>query len=278
MPGEERSIGPKDAGIKKPQKHLLNMKNLTATITFLFLTLISVRNISAQESAASLYNEGNRLYREGRYQESVEKYELITAMGVHNSRVYYNLGNAYFRLGKIGKAILAYERAKRLSPGDEDILANLEFVNMLKSDKPSASDTNPLIYFLRLLRDLFSPDELALAFSFALFAVAALLSLAIIRGRIGTRIAAIAIVLVVICIFSGTLLAFSAHSLRPGDAAVVMAEEIDAMSGPAEDYIKIFTLHEGTKVYIQRYSEDWVLIRLENGLGGWVRGEAMEVI
>ena len=254
------------------------MKNLTATIAFLFLILISVRSISAQESAVSLYNEGNRLYREGRYQESVEKYELITAMGVHSSRVYYNLGNTYFRLGKIGKAILAYERAKRLSPRDEDILANLEFVNMLKSDKPSTSDTNPLIYFLRLLRDLFSPDELALAFSFALFAVAALLSLAIIRGRIGTRIAAIAIALVIICVFSGALLAFRAHSLRPGDAAVVMAEEVDAMSGPAEDYIKVFTLHEGTKVYIQRYSEDWVLIRLENGLGGWVRRETIEVI
>jgi len=254
------------------------MRNFAALIALLFLILASGGSSLAQESAASLYNESNRLYREGRYREAIERYERIIDMGVHNSKVYYNLGNAYFRLGKIGRAILAYERARKLSPRDEDILANLKFVNTLRSDKPFPSDENPLAYLLRSLRDLFSPDELALAFSLSLFAAAAFLSAAIVRGRIGTRIGAIVIALGLVCALSGGLLAFRAHSIGLRNAAVVMAEEVDAMSGPGEDYTKIFTLHEGTKVYVQRYSGDWALIRLESGLGGWIKREAMEVI
>ena len=40
-------------------------------------------------------------------------------------RVFYNLGNSYQRLGKYGYAILAYERARLLTPRDPDLSANL---------------------------------------------------------------------------------------------------------------------------------------------------------
>src|SRR5579859_6698656 len=40
----------------------------------------------------------------------------------------YNLGNAYARAGKPGMAVLNYERAALLAPGDVDIDANLDYV------------------------------------------------------------------------------------------------------------------------------------------------------
>src|SRR5271154_3612109 len=40
----------------------------------------------------------------------------------------YNLGNSYARAGKPGMAILNYERADLLAPGDPDIEANLRLV------------------------------------------------------------------------------------------------------------------------------------------------------
>src|ERR1700727_796497 len=40
----------------------------------------------------------------------------------------YNLANSYARSGKPGLAVLSYERAALLAPGDSDINANLEYV------------------------------------------------------------------------------------------------------------------------------------------------------
>lgn len=45
------------------------------------------------------------------------------------------MGNAYYRTGDNTKAIIAYERALRLSPGDNDVLFNLQFVRNKTVDK-----------------------------------------------------------------------------------------------------------------------------------------------
>src|SRR5579871_2411722 len=66
---------------------------------------------------------------------------LIAALALWGSQVFaqasppkysadalYNLGNSYARAGKPGLAVLSYERAALLAPGDADINANLEYV------------------------------------------------------------------------------------------------------------------------------------------------------
>jgi len=37
-------------------------------------------------------------------------------------------------------------------------------------------------------------------------------------------------------------------------------------------------MHEGTKVRVVRSERDWSLVRLQNGLGGWVRVDQIEPI
>src|SRR5882724_4891553 len=66
----------------------------------------------------------NQLYDSGKFAEAAAAYEKIEPKTAY---VYYNLGNAWFRQGKLGLAILNYERARRLTPRDPDILANLKF-------------------------------------------------------------------------------------------------------------------------------------------------------
>ena len=46
----------------------------------------------------------------------------------YSAAALYNLGNANARAGKHGAAVLNYERARLLAPGDPDILANLQIV------------------------------------------------------------------------------------------------------------------------------------------------------
>ncbi|MCQ3980520.1 MAG: hypothetical protein DPW09_44490, partial [Anaerolineae bacterium] len=66
----------------------------------------------------------NEDYEAGNYADAASIYEAIIASGLHNSNVYYNLGNAYFKQEDLGRAILNYRRAQRLDPRDADTTAN----------------------------------------------------------------------------------------------------------------------------------------------------------
>jgi len=54
-------------------------------------------------------------------------------------KLYYNLGNAYFKDDRIGKAILYYNRALRLAPGNDDII-----VTTSASPRPAPKTTSKI--------------------------------------------------------------------------------------------------------------------------------------
>jgi Tetratricopeptide repeat len=69
--------------------------------------------------------EANRLYAAGDFAGAAAAYEELLTKEGPDAAVYYNLGNSYQSLKRYGPAILAYERAKLLTPRDPDLLANL---------------------------------------------------------------------------------------------------------------------------------------------------------
>lgn len=80
-------------------------------------------------------NNADTEYQKGNYQQAIRDYEeILNNYGV-SAEVYYNLGNAYYRTDNITKAVLNYERAHLLSPGDEDISFNLQFARSKTIDK-----------------------------------------------------------------------------------------------------------------------------------------------
>ena len=54
------------------------------------------------------------------------QYEALHARGFENTALYRNQGDAYLLAGELPRAILAYRRGLRLSPGDESLQAHLE--------------------------------------------------------------------------------------------------------------------------------------------------------
>src|SRR4029077_19623718 len=91
--------------------------------------------------------------------------------GHESGPVYFNLGNAYFRAGNPGRAILNYERARRLMPRDPDLHANLGFA------RPGGEDEETPVW-ARLafpLAGRLTTDELLLGASAAYTALMLLL-------------------------------------------------------------------------------------------------------
>lgn len=228
--------------------------------------------------AAVQYNEAGKLYQEGRFQEALHLYEDLVGKGIQNPDIYYNASNAVYRTGGLGKAVLYLERALKLAPSDRDALANHTFLNSIKKDKEPADD-NPIVEFMSSrYRAVNLNDALAISgVSFAFMMVAATIGLFVVSWR---RKIVIVVAVVFGCAFiaSSGMALHKVHSGKTTTEAVIMVDEADAYSGPGEENTKIFTIHEGTKVVIERTQGGWNLVRLKSGAGGWIKSDAMEKI
>jgi tetratricopeptide (TPR) repeat protein len=99
---------------------------LLLTTTALLFLLFSSGNTLADEAPDKLFQQGNAAYDQKNFDTAIACYEKIIRENGYSAAVLYNLGNSYAEKGQIGRAILNYERARRLKPGDPDILGNLE--------------------------------------------------------------------------------------------------------------------------------------------------------
>jgi tetratricopeptide (TPR) repeat protein len=106
----------------------------------------------AFDSPRDAFLRAEKQYQDQNYEGAIETYEAIGELGVVDGALYYNLGNAYFKAGHLGRAILNYERALRLMPGDEDTRANLAFANELVSE---AVEPLPLPLFIGWIVELY---------------------------------------------------------------------------------------------------------------------------
>ena len=80
------------------------------------------------------YALGNALYRMRRYEEAAKSFREATSVPRLRRASYYNLGNAYVRTAEelpekeqlLSQAVVAYQEALRLEPGDSAAKWNLE--------------------------------------------------------------------------------------------------------------------------------------------------------
>ncbi len=103
---------------------------------------------------------GNDAYKRGDYAVAIEQYEEVLDNGFESGALYFNLGNSYYRKGELGKAILNYERAKRLLPRDSDLNFNYHYaLSQVKNGREEAS-LNFWHRFLKGYRQFYSTDEM----------------------------------------------------------------------------------------------------------------------
>lgn len=88
---------------------------------FLFILFVACLPLAA----ASDFDDANRKFESNDFAGAAEAYEDLLASEGPRAAVFYNLGNSYQKLEKFGPAILAYERARLLTPRDPDLRANL---------------------------------------------------------------------------------------------------------------------------------------------------------
>ena len=249
------------------------------TVALFVLSCLLVPGVCQAQGAS--FDEGNQRYQEGDFAGALERYMCILDDGLESGELYYNIGNSYFKLGELGPAILYYERASNLLLGDADLLANLELARSMTVD-----DITPLpgFWLFRVVRwwvELLTGS--ALVWLVALSYVAMMTAVIVVALRPARVLEAwgrrVAVVSAAVVVLFGVNLAVRELEVGAAEEAVIMASSVEVQSAPSDDTaLQIFAVHEGTKVRIERRSDAWVEVVLEDGKVGWLRADQLEPI
>lgn len=219
-----------------------------------------------------LWDQANTAYINNDFPTAISLYETILSSGRQSGKLYYNLANAYFKEQEIGRAILNYNRALRLNPGNEDIRYNLQVAEKMTKDHIDAVPEFFVKTWLSNLRNLLSSTTwavLSLVFLAAMLGSALfyLLSRRLVRRKIGFYGTATAFLLLVLT------LCFAAIDRREAidrTSAVVLRDAVAVKSSPDQNSTDLFILHEGTKVEISDRLNGWCEITIADGKrAGW---------
>lgn len=219
-------------------------------------------------------------YQRKNYQQAIVDYKELLKQGV-SSDIYFNLGNAYYRTDNITEAILAYERAHMLSPGNSDIRFNLELARSKTIDKITPESEMFFVTWYKSLVNLMSVDGWAITAILSLIAAIIAILAYLFSGRILLRKLGFygGIVLVVVFVLAN-IFAFQQRSLllnRTG--AIITAPSVTVKKGPSAGSGDSFVIHEGTRVdIIDKSLGKWYSVHLADGREGWVQAGMLEEI
>lgn len=246
----------------------------------IFLIAILFSNYLFPNELEAQFKKGNELYLKANFQEAISVFESIISKGYEGKSLYYNLGNAYFRTGRIGLAILYYEKAKKISPSDEDVLYNLEFANSKIVDK---IETLPRFFIFDWWESVLSAFSISgwtyISYLFYLILLGAIGYYFFAKSLRGQRIAFYSGIVSLFCLLITIVLLYVNLNRELNVIyGVVVEQEVVAKFSPDFSSKDAFIIHEGLKVRAEDKVSDWIKIKLIDGKVGWVQNQSLRII
>jgi tetratricopeptide (TPR) repeat protein len=244
---------------------------------FLFLFIQGVcQGMMAQEAV----KEAETAYAQENYTQAIELYESVLKNFGDSHEIYYNLGNAYYKTGKIAAAILNYERALLINPGDKDIRFNLEVAKLRATDKIEPLGEFFLTKWGESVQNLFGVDTWATVavVCFILF-IGCLILFFFAKWMRMRKFGFYAGIVFLVLVIAANLFAWNQKTaLVERKGAIVFAPTVTIKSSPDASGTDLFVLHEGVKVFIKSAIGEWNEIELEDGSVGWIHQKDIEKI
>lgn len=247
----------------------------------LFLLSASPQAALCADSLESIFKSADNDFWNGEYEKAREKYERLENLGMADASLSYNLGTVYARLGKLGEAVLHYERALRLEPGQDDARYNLsvirEFIARRASEAGRDADLVPSAGPWRATLDRFSSSGAALiflVFHLALFAVLG------IRRFISAEMPRLSLGVLSGVIFVLTLSTFAVavgkwhQDTHEKEAVIIREGAVDILEGPGSE-VKRFSLEEGSRVKLLETRGQWIHLQDLEGRDGWLSADTL---
>ncbi len=241
------------------------------------LSLVSAKNIFAQDDAKVWFNQANAAYNAASFDSALMLYNRIVDAGFESSSLYFNLGDTYYKMHEIPMAILCYEKSLKLDPSNEDARVNLEIANAGIVDKIEAVPQSFIARGWNNLKTCFSGDQWAVLSVVAFALLLLCLFLFLRASKMGWRKTGFFVGLLLFIVFALSVV-FSAqlkHESLADDHAIIMTPTVTVKSSPNEASVDLFVLHEGTKVTLMDQTDGWNKIKIANGSIGWLPEQVM---
>lgn len=259
-----------------------------------FFSLFAVLAVSAADdvdangasaSSASSAKEVSKaaadsLYVGKHYAEAAEIYGLL-ADSIESAELYYNQGNAEFKQKHYAKAVLAYERALRIDPDNEDAQYNIALVRTRLLDRFSKPSE---MFFVSWTRDWVTSHSVAhwtlIGFLWVVIFFVFLI-LYFTASRMWLRkVGFFAAIFSAVCFIVTTVFAcVQRYRFVNNTDAVIMASEVQLYASPTESSKLVNTLHEGTTVTVlERQGKEWLQVELPDATEGWMQAKGFELV
>ena len=258
--------------VMKKKSNKAKVSGFSFVLMILMLMPLSANAITKQNADVE--------YAKGNYQQAIKDYQEILKTGV-SSEIYYNLGNAYYRTDNITQALLAYERALQLSPGDNDIRFNLQYARSKTIDKITPETEMFFVTWYNSLVNFTSVDRWANTAIVSIVMALLLILVFLFAPQMWARKSGFYGSAVFLLLFAfANLFAFQQkHELETKQGAIVIAPTVNVKKTPAASGTDVFVIHEGTRVDItDRGMKQWRGIKLADGREGWLKTSQIEEI
>ncbi len=253
------------------------MKNLKITALML---LFFVPMILLADGARTLFEQANDAYEKEDYDSTISLLDSLLSVGLESPELYYNLGNAWFKKSEMPKAILYYEKAKKLDPNNVDINYNLELANTKIADR---IEPIPEFFLKKWWRSTLvflneSQWMIVNVISYSILMVFVIIFFISKSKSIKQSSFFIGIIFLSISLITGLMGYQSNQIVHTHNTAIVFTPTINVKSSPNENANTIFVIHQGTKVELVDHLKSWYRIKLANGSVGWMKDIDFEKI
>lgn len=247
-------------------------------ILFLAFVLPACLDLSFAQKAATavapgaLFYQANINYQEGSFEAAIKDYNRLIGMGWESGNLYYNLGNSYFKEGKLGLAVLSYDKAKSFIPNDSDLKSNYDYVlQRLKLEpRPFGGWIERIVY---VLFQGMTIDNLTVFLSILYMALIVLLISGLFSPRLKRYTGLASFVFVALFVLSAYALQMKINYLHK--FAVVTVSQADARFEPLDNATVYFSLPEGSKVEVVEKAGDWCKIRRFDNKLAWIKQDVL---
>ncbi|MGB8352946.1 MAG: tetratricopeptide repeat protein [Chthoniobacteraceae bacterium] len=214
------------------------------------------------------FENANQQYDLGKFSEAESLYNSIIETGHFSPELFYNLGNTEFRLKKSGEAILNYERALALSPGNPEAQANLTFVRNQTGAKIAPEDWQS-----RFIAGL-NADIYCWSAACAAWIVIFALAIIFLKSRSNNR--APWFVAVCFAVFLGYAAFAVYHFEQDSSLAIVISKSAEARLAPFDNSALAAALPEGSRVWVLERRGPWIYCMLPDNSHAWISSDVVQ--
>jgi hypothetical protein len=243
----------------------------------LFIVICASITVVAQ-SPHDLWQNAQEAYLKGDTDTAAPLFEEYLSQFPFSYAGMYNLGNCYLQEGSPGKAILWYERARKLRPHDKDVLHNLAIARAKMENPVVEIREFFVVRWIRTVSGYLSVGMWGLVSLVLFWLVVGLYAMSIRQGGWDNQKKWAAISLAV-CFAISLILGLQRYQeLRRHDMAIVLIDEVPVSIAPDPISKLVLKISAGEKVVIIDSLDNYYKVRLANFEQGWIPVVSVERI